>query len=208
LSLWKLFEVHRFTLSSPHCILMAATSGACIFFIKCWFSIKICCVLLTLKSSYCGKNFMSIHTVLNVCEQFEVQNSHIFALQWTLVAYNFFIHGLFLVFFIGKVVHTSLVFFGKISYQSKRLWVNENHFSRGRFSHRCDFLVIFSLFFDISIFFCWNNESIEWYFFPSMCLDVGFESLCSLHFFHLSKFRNRPNVFRKISTSFFNSKTL
>jgi len=37
--------------------------------------------LFPLKSSYCGKIFMSIQVVLNAWEQFEVQNLHIFALQ-------------------------------------------------------------------------------------------------------------------------------
>jgi len=64
---------------------------------------------------------MSIKVVLNVWEQFEVQNPHIFTLQWTLVAYNFFIHGPFSIIFVEKVAHTSLVVVVKISYQSKKL---------------------------------------------------------------------------------------
>jgi len=40
LSFWEPFKVQRFNLSSPHCIPMAATLGACNFFIKCSFSIK------------------------------------------------------------------------------------------------------------------------------------------------------------------------
>jgi len=52
---------------------------------------QICWVLFFLKSNYCGKFFMSIQVFLNVWEQFKVQNPHIFALQQTLAAYNFFI---------------------------------------------------------------------------------------------------------------------
>ena len=141
---------------------------------------------------------MSIQVVLNAWEQFEVQNPDIFALQWTSAAYNFFRQGLFSIIFVGKVAHTSLVLVVKISYQSKKLWLTEKHFSRGRFSHRCVFLLLFSLFFDISKQFCKHNESIEWFFFPPKCLSFDFKSLCSLKFFHLSRFRNRispPNVF-------------
>jgi len=100
-------------------------------------------ILFPLKSSYCGKNFVSIQVVLNVWEQFEVQNPHIFALQWTLATYNFFIHCLFPIIFVGKVAHTSLVCVVKISYQSKKLWVTEKHFSRRRSNHRCDFCYFF-----------------------------------------------------------------
>jgi len=132
------------------------------------FNKRNCWVLFPLQSSYCGKIFMSIQVVLNVWKQFEVQNLDIFALQWTLVAYNFFIHGPFSIFFVVKVVQTNLVYVLKISYQSKNLWVTEKYFSRGRFSHRCDFLLLFSLFFDISKQFCKHNESIEWYFFTKV----------------------------------------
>jgi len=71
---------------------------------------QICWVLFSLESSYYGKIFMSIQVVLNVWEQFEVQNPHIFALQWTLATYNFFIQGPFSIIFVGKVAHTSLIF--------------------------------------------------------------------------------------------------
>jgi len=141
---------------------------------------------------------MSIQVVLNVWKHFKVQNPDIFALQWTLAAYNFFIHGPFSIIFVLKVANSSLVCVVKISYQLKKLWVIEKHFSRGRFSHRCDFLLLFQLFFDISNPFCRHNKLIEWYFFSPMCWYVGIESLCSLNFFHLSRFRNRispPNVF-------------
>jgi len=90
--------------------------------------------------------FMSIQVVLNVWEQFKLQYPHISALQWTLVGYNFFIQGPFSIIFIGKIVHTSLVCMVKISYQSKKLWVTKKHFSRGRFSHRFDFLQFFHCF--------------------------------------------------------------
>jgi len=63
---------------------------------------------------------MSIQVVLKVWEQFEVQNPHIFALQQTLAAYNFFIKCLFSMIFVGKVARTSLVFVVKISYRSKK----------------------------------------------------------------------------------------
>jgi len=64
---------------------------------------------------------MTIQVDLNVWEQFKVQNLDIFALQFTLVAYSFFVEGLFSIIFVGKVVHTSLVCVVKISYQSKKL---------------------------------------------------------------------------------------
>jgi len=38
-------------------------------------------LLFFIKSTYCGKIFMSIEVVLNAWEQFEVQNPDIFALQ-------------------------------------------------------------------------------------------------------------------------------
>jgi len=135
---------------------------------------------------------------LNVWEQFKVQNLEIFALQWTSAAYNFFIHGPFSIIFVGKVAYTSLVYVVKISYQSKMLWVIEKHFSRKRFNQRCYFLLLFSLFFDISKQFCKHNRSIEWYFFSPNCFFFGSKLLCSLKFFHLSRFRNQispPNVF-------------
>jgi len=78
-------------------------------------------IFFPFKPTYCGKIFMSIWVVLNFWEQFEVQNPHIFALQWTLMAYNFFIKGPFSIIFLGKVGHTSLVFLVKISYQYKKL---------------------------------------------------------------------------------------
>ena len=134
---------------------------------------KNCWVLFPIKPSYCGEIFMSIQVVLNVWEHFEVQNPDIFALQWTSAAYNFFIHGPFSIIFVGKVAHTGLVYKNKISYESKRLWVTEKHFSRGRFIHWCDFLLLFSLFFDISKQFCRHNESIEWDFFSPKCLSFG-----------------------------------
>jgi len=147
---------------------------------------KICWVLFPIKSTYCSKIFMSIQVVLNAWEQFEVQNLDIFAIHWTSAAYNFFIQGLFSIIFVGKVEHTSLVLVVKIPYQSKKLWLTEKHFSRGRFNHRCVFWLLFSLFFDISKQFCKRNESIEWIFFPPKCLSYGCETLCSLKFFHLT----------------------
>jgi len=149
---------------------------------------------------------MSIQIVWNVWKQFKVQNSDIFALQWTSAAYNFFTKGLFSIIFVKKVAHTSVFYMVKLSYQYKKLWENERHFDRGRFSHRCVFLLLFSPFFDISKQFCRHNESIEWYFFSLKCLSFGFESLWSLKFFQLSRFRNRispPNVlFRKFQHLF------
>jgi len=100
---------------------------------------------------------------------------------WRLITSSF--KGCFQYFLLEKLCILVYFFSVKISYQSKKLWVDEKHFSRQRFSHRCDFLEIFSLIFDILKQFCWHNESIEWYFFLSMCLYVGFESLGSLHFF-------------------------
>jgi len=121
--------------------------GGLYLFIKCSFSIKICEVLFSLKSSYYGKIFMSSQVVLNVWEQFKVQNPYIFALQWTLAAYNFFIQGPLSIIFVGKIAHTSLVFVIKISYQSKKLWVTKKYSSRWRYNQRCDFLLLFSLYF-------------------------------------------------------------
>ena len=60
------------------------------------------------------------------------------------------------------------------------------------------FLQFFWLFFDISKLFCRHHDSISWNFFSPMCLYTSFESLCSVNFFHLSRFRNQispPNVF-------------
>jgi len=134
---------------------------------------EICWVLFSLWSNYCGKIFISIQAVLNVWEQFKVQNPEIFALKWTSAAYNFFIQGSFSIIFVEKVAHTSLVFVVKISYQSKKFWVNEKHFSKGRISYRCELLLLFSLFFDISKQFFKHNESIEWFFsHQSLCVLV------------------------------------
>jgi len=55
-----------------------------------FFSNKICWIMFPLKSNYCRKKFMSIQ-VLNVWEQFKVQNPDIFGLHWTLAACFFFI---------------------------------------------------------------------------------------------------------------------
>jgi len=93
--------------------------------------------MFPLKSSYCGKIFISIQLALNVWEQFEVQNPDILGWQWILTAYNFLIQGPFSKKFIGKVVPTSLVCVAKISYQSKELWVIERHFSKRMFSCKC-----------------------------------------------------------------------
>ncbi len=76
--------------------------------------------------------------------------------------------------------------------------MTEKHFSRGSCNHRCDFLLLFALFFDISKQFCRHNELIEWYFFSPKCLSFVFKSICCKFFFHLSRFKNRtspPNVF-------------
>jgi len=81
---------------------------------------KICWVFFPLKSSYCGKIFMSIQVVLNVWEQFEVQNPGIFGLHWTSVAYFFFIQCLFLIKKFGKVAHTSLVCVAKFHINPRR----------------------------------------------------------------------------------------
>jgi len=58
---------------------------------------------------------MSIQVVLNVWEQFEVQNPDIFALQQTLAAYNFFTQVPFSIKLVGRIAHTSLVCVVKIS---------------------------------------------------------------------------------------------
>jgi len=79
--------------------------------------------MLNLKSTYCVKIFMPIQVVLNVWEQFEVQNSVIFGLQWTLAAYFFFVQCLFPIIFFVKVAHTSPFCVLKISCQSKNLWL-------------------------------------------------------------------------------------
>jgi len=81
--------------------------GLCLFH-QMFVFYKICWVLFN-KFSYCAEIFMSIQVVLNVWEEFEVQNPNIFALQWTLAAYNFFIQSPFSIIFVGKVAHTSLV---------------------------------------------------------------------------------------------------
>jgi len=107
---------------------------------------KICCIMFPLKFSYCNENFMSIRVVLNVWEQFKVQNADICGLQWTSVACYFFIHCLFLINVFGKVAYTSLVCMAKISYQSKKLWVTKRHFSRKMLSHRCVFYNYFLTF--------------------------------------------------------------
>jgi len=80
---------------------------------------------------------MSIQVVLNVWEQFEVQNPNILGSQWTLAAYNFFIQGPFSKKIVGKVAPTSLVCVAKITYQSKKLWVTKRHFSKRMFSRKC-----------------------------------------------------------------------
>jgi len=76
--------------------------------------------MLPFEVCYCGKIFMSIQVVLNVWEQFEVQNPDIFELQWTSAA-CFFIQCKSPIVFFGKVVHISLVYMDKILYQSKNL---------------------------------------------------------------------------------------
>jgi len=128
---------------------------------------QICWVLFPMKSTYCGKIFMSIQVVLNAWNQFEVLNLDICALQWTSAAYNF-IKGLFSIFFVGKVAHTSLVLVVKFSYQYKKVWLNEKHFSRGRFSHRCVFLLLFHCFWHFK-----KNLQTQWVnwmiFFPPKC---------------------------------------
>jgi len=169
-------------MSLPNYILITATLEACIFLIK--FSFKIFFwFFFPLRYSYCSIIFMSIQVVLNVWEQYIVQNPQIFALQWTSAACNFFIQGSFSIIFVGKVAHTSLVFVVKFSYQFKKLWVTEKHFSRGSFNPRCDFLLFFSLFFDISKQFCKHNESIEWYFLSPMCLLLVLNYFIVLIFF-------------------------
>jgi len=62
---------------------------------------------------------MSIQVVLNVWEQFKVQNPDIFGLQWTLATCFFFIHCLFLMIVFVKVALTSLVCLAKISINQK-----------------------------------------------------------------------------------------
>jgi len=64
---------------------------------------KICWIMFHLKSSYCGKNSMSIQVVLNVWEQFKIQNPNIFGLQWILAACFFFIQCVFLMGFLEKL---------------------------------------------------------------------------------------------------------
>jgi len=92
---WNPFKVHDFNWSSPKCILMLATLEACISLIHCLFSIKICQITFPMKPSYCNKIFMSIQVVLNVWDQFKVQNPNIFGLQWILATCFFFIQCLF-----------------------------------------------------------------------------------------------------------------
>jgi len=147
---------------------MAANFGGLYLFHQVFVFNIIWWVFPLLKSSYCGKNFISIQVILNVWEQFEVQNPHIFALLWTLAAYNFFIQGHFPIIFVGKVEHTSLVFVIKISYQSKKLWVNEKNFSRGRFNHRCDFCYFFHCFFTFQKNFADTMSQLNDFFFTNV----------------------------------------
>jgi len=58
---------------------------------------------------------MPTQGVSNVWEQSKVQNLDIFGLQWTLAPCVFFIQCPFLMNFLGKVVHASLVSIDKIS---------------------------------------------------------------------------------------------
>jgi len=171
---------------------------------------KICWIFFPIKSTYCGKIFKSIQVFLNAWEQFEVQNPNIFALQWTLAAYNFFRQGLFSIIFVGKVVHTSLVRVVKISCQYKKLWLIKIIL--------VEVVSVIDVFFSYFFTVFWHFKAIlqtQWVnwmiFFPPKYFSFGFESLCSLNFFHLSRFRNQispPNVFRQISAPFFNTKTL
>jgi len=103
---------------------------------------------------------MSIQVVLNVWEQFEVQNLDIFGLQWILVAHFFFIQCLLPIIFIEKVVYTSLVCVVKILYQFKNLWVIESILVDGG-SAIDVFFTTFFIALDISKQFCKHNESIE-----------------------------------------------
>jgi len=75
--------------------------------------------------------------------------------------------------------------------------VTEMNFSRGRFNHRCDFLLLFHCFLTFQNNFVDTMSHLNDIFFTK-CLSFGFESLCSLKFFHLSRFRSQispPNVF-------------
>jgi len=97
-----------------------------------------------------------------------------------------------------KVAHTSLVCMVKsfISYQSKKLWVIEKHFSSMRFSLRCDFCNFPCYFWHFNAIL--QTQWVNWMIFSFIhVFYVGFEALLSLKFFHLSKFRNQispPNV--------------
>jgi len=64
---------------------------------------------------------MSIQVVLNVWEQFEVQNPNIFGLQRISTTCFFFIQCPFPIIVFEKVAHTSLVGVAEISYQSKKI---------------------------------------------------------------------------------------
>jgi len=99
--------------------------------------------MFPLNSSYCGKNFMSIQVVLNVWEQFKVQNLDIFGLHWTLTACFFFIQCTFPINFLGKVAHTSLVFIVKNFISFQEVWVTMKQFSKRRFSYGCVFCNFF-----------------------------------------------------------------
>jgi len=99
-------------------------------------------VMFPLKSNYCDKIFKSIQVVLNVWEQFEVQNPDILGLQWISASYFYFIQCLFSILKDLNVAQTSLFYMSKISFQSKKLWVTEKHFSRRKFSLRCIFATI------------------------------------------------------------------
>jgi len=93
-------------------------------------------------------------------------------------------------------VHPSLVCVTNISYQSKKLRVNEKHFSR-RFNPRCGFFNFSWYFFDISKPFFRHNKAIQWYFFHQ-CICMLVLNHFTVKFFCLSRFKNwisPPNVF-------------
>jgi len=77
-------------------------------------------ITFSIQYSFCGKIFMSIQVVLNIWEQFKVQNPDIFLLQLTLATCFFFIWCLYLIKKLEKAAHTSLVCVAKILYQSKK----------------------------------------------------------------------------------------
>jgi len=92
-----------------------------------------------------------------------------------------------------------VAFSSNVHFQSNLLgFVPLKHFSRRRFNHRCDFLLLFSLLF-------WHFKTIlqtQWvnwmiFFFTNVLICL-FRITLHLNFFHLSRFRvwiSPPNLF-------------